>query len=151
MLTLFISGTGKFVSWPCVIDGDFTYGMRDATGDVYYTITFKEYKKTGTKRTVKKPGGKDKGKGDGEKTVSAKSWAVQHTTRKKETINKVCRKYYGSTKKKDALYKQNQAALDKGFAKYEKSLSAAKQKAYKMLSKYNKPLPKGVKLTVTGE
>ena len=139
ILTLFISDTGECVSWPCVIDGDFPYGERDGTGDVYYSLTLKEYKKTNTKRTIAKPKQINK--------TAGLSSAV-YTTKKGDTINKICRKLFGSTSKKKKLYTKNKKTIKKAFKKYMKGLSKAQKQKYKKKSKYNKPLPKGVRLTV---
>ena len=143
VLTLFISGTAGRVSWPCVIDGDFTYGERDGTGDVYFSIVLKEYKKTKTKRTIRKP-------------VKKKAASIggglkdPYTTKKDDTINMICRKYFGDTKKKKKIYKRNKKTVEKAFKKYMKNLSKKALKQYKKKSKYNRPLPKKVKITIWG-
>lgn len=147
VLTLSISGTKGRVSWQCVIDGDFTYGERDASGDVYFNLTLKEYKKTKTKRAVKKPTKKKPGH----------SWAetfynfTYPTQKKGETVNTICRKYYGDTKKRKAIYKLNKTTLEKAFKKYMKKLSKEEKKKYKKKSKYNKPLPKKTKIEIRGD
>jgi len=131
VLTFSISGTNGRVSWPCVIDGDFTYGEKDGSGDVYYSLTLSEYKKTNTKRTVAKP-----------------NVPKNYVTKKGDTLNKICQKFFGSTKNKKKLYTKNKKAVTKAFKKYMKMLSKAQKQKYKKKSKYNKPLPKGIKLTV---
>lgn len=138
VLTLFISNTEKLVSWPCVIDGDFTYGQKDASGDVYFTITFKEYKKTKTKRSVKKPV-HDKV----DSLISGLPGSLDYyETKKGDTINKICRKFFGNTKKKKTLYKKNKKTIDKAFKKYMKKMSKKEQQKYKKKSKYNRVLLK---------
>ena len=147
ILTLFISNTDGVVSWPCVIDGDFTYEEKDGSGDVYYTLTLKEYKKTNTKRTVKTPTAtKSAGKGSG--LGGMHTTTKKYTTKNGDTLKKIARKLYGISSKAKTIYKSNKKAVEKGFKKYKKTLSKAEQKKYKKKSKYNKPLPKGVKLTV---
>ena len=147
ILTLFISGTGDLVSWPCVIDGDFTYSEKDGSGDVYYTLTLKEYKKTSTKRTVstKKKNNTTLKSGS---IKSAGAFNYKYTTKSGDTLKKIARSMLGDGSKAKTIYKQNQKAIDKGFKKYAKSLSKADLKKYKKKSKYNKPLQKGIKLTV---
>lgn len=151
VLTFSISGTSGQCSWPCVIDGDFTYGEEPGSGDVQYTITLKEYKKTNTKRTVKKPSTVIRGGGkeiDTTKTGGLDSPTIHYKTKKGDTINKISKKFYGNTKQKKNIYKTNKRAITKAFKKYMKKLSAAEKKKYKKKSKYNKPLPKGTILVL---
>lgn len=130
VLSLVILETGDHVSWQCVIDGDFTYGQGQS-GDVNYSITFKEYKKTSSKRTTNK---------------NTKN--IKYTTKKGDTVIRISRKYFGDTSRKKNIYNTNKKALKKAFKKYMKKMSKANKAKYKKKSVYNKPLPKGVKLTI---
>ena len=136
VLTLFISDTDNIVSWPCVIDGDFIYGERDASGDVYYTITFKEYKKTNTERKVKDGG-------DGGKIKFP-----YITTRVGITLNEISKLFCGSTKYAQALFVQNKAAVKASFKEYKRwfCLDKRAKQRFKQKSKYDRPLMKGTKL-----
>lgn len=143
VLKFAVSCTEGIVSWSCVIDGDFTYGQKDGSGDIYYTITFKEYKHANAKRTVKKP--------EQEKPASANGGGLSgqkktYTTKKGDTINKISKNLCGSTKKSKSIYNKNKNAIKKAFKKYMKTLSSSAKSKYKSKSKYNRPLPKGLKL-----
>lgn len=144
VLTLFISNTEKRVSWPCVIDGDFTYGERDGTGDVYFSLTLKEYKKTKSKRSVKRP---IKATLDSFESGTLAT-PDYYETKKGDTINKVCRKFFGDTKKKKTVYKRNKKAITKAFKRYMKKMSKKEQQKYKKKSKYNRVLPKKTMLMI---
>lgn len=141
VLTFSISSTEGRVSWPCVIDGDFSYGERDHTGDVYFTITLKEYKRTQTKRTVTAPTKKAS-------KPAQKSNVLTYTTKKGDTLKIASKKMTGASSYAKTIYSQNKAACKKAFKKYKKKLSKANQKKYKKKAKINKPMPKGVKLTL---
>ena len=106
VLTLFISDTDDIVSWPCVIDGDFIYGERDASGDVYYTITLKEYRKTNSERKVKEGG-------------SEGGIKFPYTTRLGDTLNQISTQYCGSTKYAKTLFIQNKVKVKASFKEYK--------------------------------
>lgn len=155
VLTFSISGTDGIVSWRCLIDGDIQYGEKDGTGDVYYTLTLKEYKSTNKKRTVTVPVQKKKKSttkkneaDDGRGRAVARPGKYKYTTKKGDTLKKIAFKVIGKSSKASSVYKQNKKAIKKAFKKYNKKLSSAEKKKYKKLSKYNKPLPKGVKLVI---
>ena len=48
-----ITITGSSISFPCLIES-FTYSEKDGSGDVYYTISLKEYKYIETQKTTDK-------------------------------------------------------------------------------------------------
>lgn len=142
ILTFSISDTGGRVSWPCVIDGEFTYGERDHTGDVYFTITLKEYKRTNTKRTIKPPAKKAKAA-----KPTARTNVLFYETKKKDTLKIVSKKMTGTSSYASEIYNQNKATCKKAFKKYRKKLSKKQKKKYDKKSKYNKPMPKGYSFT----
>ena len=152
VLTFSISGTDGVVSWRCLIDGDIQYGEKDGTGDIYYTLTLKEYKSTNRKRTVTVPVQKKTSKKtevtDGRGRSVVRPGKYKYTTKKGDTLKKIAFKMTGKSSKASSVYKQNKKAIKKAFKKYQKKLSSAEKKKYKKLSKYNKPLPKGVKLVI---
>ena len=135
VLTLFIADTDNIISWPCVIDADFVYGERDASGDVYYTITLKEYKQTNSERKVKDGG-------DGEGNIK-----FPYYTKNGDTLNKISKQYCGTKEYAKLLYTQNKKAVKASFKRYKASLtSKAAKNSYKKLSKYKKWLDTGTKL-----
>ena len=131
VLTLFITGAD---SWPCVIDGDFTYGEKDATGDVYYTLTLKEYKRTSSTRT-------ENG------TVFDR---FPYTTKAEDTLYKISWNVIGSALIANELYEQNKAVLERAFDFYLQTHSVSEGNAYKALAVVNRPLPGGLVLTYGG-
>ena len=135
VLTLFIADTDNIISWPCVIDADFVYGERDASGDVYYTITLKEYKQTNSERKVKDGG-------DGEGKIK-----FPYYTKNGDTLNKISKQYCGTKEYAKLLFTQNKKGVKASFKRYKASLtSKAAKNSYKKLSKYNKWLDTGTKL-----
>ncbi len=137
VLTLFISDTYDIVSWPCVIDGDFIYGERDASGDVYYTITFKEYKKTNSERKVKEGGGEGGIK-------------FPYTTRLGDTLNQISTQYCGSTKYAKTLFIQNKVRVKASFKEYKHwyCIDKKAKQRFKRKSKYDRPLMNGTKIVL---
>jgi len=71
------------------------YGQDDATGDIKYTISLKEYRYTS--RIVKK------------------LTPTKHVVVKGDTLKKLAKKYFGKTSKKytDTIYKKNKAIIEK--------------------------------------
>ena len=129
VLQFAISDTSSYVSWQCVIDGDFIYGEA-GSGDVNYSITFKEYKAASSKRSTK----------DVRK--------LNYTTKKDDTMSKICKQKLGKSSQHKTMYKQNKKKIDNGFKKYMKGMTKAQKKKYKKKAKQNRKLPKGIKLVV---
>ncbi len=132
ILTLTMTDTDNYISWPSVIDS-FSYGMKDASGDISYSITFKEYKRAAAKRTSK--------------DVSK----VTYTTKSGDTLKKIAKNKLGKASYANKAYKQNKTAIDKAVAREVKRIKkkdADKAKAYKLKPILTKSLPKGIKMTM---
>ena len=97
----------------------FQFGEEDATGDVKYSISLKEYKTVAYKKSVKK-----------KKTMS-------YQVKEKDTLQKISKKLTGSTKYAATIYKQN-----------KKVIEAAAKKHKRKSSKNGKYLYKGTKLVI---
>lgn len=92
--------TGTDINLKCTIQS-FEYGEEDGTGDVYYTISFKEYRNTGTSRVSKKT----------KKTI--------YKTKKGDTFYSISRRFYGNS----AYAKNIRAANKTKKGKYKYKIS----------------------------
>jgi hypothetical protein len=95
----------------CTIES-FSWGMQDGTKDIYYTINLKEYRSiSAKKRSVKK--------------IKATTYKVK----KRDTLSKIAKKYYGSSEKnyRDKIYKANKKII-----KSKTNLSKIKGKKIKI-------------------
>lgn len=95
----------------CTIES-FTWKMQDGTQDIYYSLTLKEYRTVSAKkRSVKK------------------TKATKHKVKKGDTLNKIAKKYYGSSSKayRDKIYKANKKII-----KNKTNLSKIKGKKIKI-------------------
>lgn len=85
----------------CTIES-FTYGERDATGDIYYTISIQEYKKP-IAQTVSSAGG--------ESTRTAKkpeeSSGKTYTVKKGDCLWKISKQFYGKGSEYSKIYDAN--------------------------------------------
>lgn len=79
----------------------FTWGERDATGDIYYTIYFKEYKKIKTKKAkVKKTTARE--------TKTTKSSSVKtYTVKKGDSLWSIAKRFYGNGNQYPKIYNAN--------------------------------------------
>lgn len=83
------------VNVQCSIES-FDWGMKDGTGDIYYTISLKEYRAVSTKKRTQK-----------------KVKATTHKIKKGDTLSKIAKKYYGKNTKelRDKVYKANKKII----------------------------------------
>lgn len=79
----------------CTVES-FTWGMRDGTTDVYYTLSLKEYRQISGKKRQ-------------EKTIKATS----HKVSKGDTLSKIAKKYYGTdgSSYRELIFKNNKKIL----------------------------------------
>lgn len=95
----------------CTIES-FSWGMKDGTTDIYYSLTLKEYRSiSAKKRSVKK------------------IKATTHKVKKRDTLSKIAKKYYGNSGKtyRDKIYKANKKII-----KNKTNLSKIKGKKIKI-------------------
>ena len=92
---------GEYINILIAIES-FTYGEQDGTGDVYYTITFKEYRevelleKPKKKKTKSKKKKKKKKKSKSKKRKSTKKKNEKtYTVKKGDTLMTIAKKFYG--------------------------------------------------------
>ena len=125
VLRVIITGTG--VNMACLID-DLKYGEDDATGDVNFTISLKEYRTLKAARINKNTAsGKSKSK---------KKNSNIYITKKGDTIKKIAKKKLGSASKGKKLYKKNKKAIEKAFKKWIKEENKRRKKAGKKKLKW---------------
>lgn len=126
------TGTKGVVSWTAVID-DFTYGYKDGTDDIYYSITLTEYKAMDVTREEKE---------------NAK---VKYTTKQNDNLKTIAKKKLGKSSYAKKVYKQNKKAIDSALNKtYRKWVKTNKKLAteYRKKNVLTKALPKGINLTM---
>lgn len=124
VLRVIITGTG--VNMACLID-DLRYGEDDATGDVNFTVTLKEYRTLKVTRENKTSSGG---------TTKKKTDSNIYITKKGDTIKKIAKKMLGSASKGKKLYKKNKKAIEKAFKKWIKEENKRRKKAGKKKLKW---------------
>lgn len=92
LIRFIISGV---INMQCSIES-FTWGEKDGTGDIYYTVTLKEYRKVSVKKRTTK-----------------KIKATTHKIKKGETLAKIAKKYYGksSASYRNKIYNANKKII----------------------------------------
>ena len=104
---------GSNINFPISIE-TFKYGEQDGTGDVYYTIGFKEYRMI---ELIKKPKKKKKSKKNKKKTKDKKRKSKSkknqksYKTKKGDTLKKLAKKFYGSSSEYNKIYNANKSKL----------------------------------------
>lgn len=112
---------GEDVNFLCSIES-LTWGENDGTGDVNYTIELKEYRRVGSNRV--KPSDKSS-------SSKGKTYTVKHG----DTVGKIAKKYYGSSKYGSTVYKANKSTIEKAWDRH------CKRKAQKDAAAWNKKHP----------
>ena len=99
IVRLIITGSGEVLNLPVSIE-DFSWGQRDATEDVYFTISLKEYRYVSVSSTSDRMVTKD---------VSAQTYKVK----KGDTLGGICKMFYGvnTAALRDAICKANPKKL----------------------------------------
>lgn len=97
VLRFVVSGTAVNVQ---ILITDITYRERDGTGDVYATISMREYRKLTVVQT-KKTGNTTRG------TEKSKPGADKYTIKSGDTLSAICRKHYGDSSLYSGLAKYN--------------------------------------------
>lgn len=137
ILSLHVTDTN--ISWNVSIE-ELKYSENDATGDVNYTISFKEYRSVAGR-------------------ITKKTATTKYTVKSKDTLKKLAYKYLGATKYSSTIYTQNKNAIEKAWTKYRnkknKEIKAYNRKHSKKkalikdkTSKKGAHLVKGTKLVI---
>ena len=130
--------TGADINFTCLIE-KLEYGQDDASGDVNYTITLKEYV------TLEAEGADPAGDGSGRvKKKKPKTYIVK----KGDTLKKIAKKYLGSASKSKKLYKKNKKVIEKAFKKWKKKQKKKGRTVKAKNSHKGKYLIKGTKLVL---
>ena len=88
----------------------FTWGERDATGDIYYTMAIKEYKKIKTKKaTVKIATVKPTTRQTKPATTSS---GRTYTVKRGDCLWNIAKQFYGNGSKYPQIYSANKATID---------------------------------------
>ena len=126
--------TGTSINFTALIE-KLEYGEDDASGDVNYSISLKEYVtlESSESVTAKKP------------RVS-KTTPKTYTVKKGDTLKSIAKKYLGSASKSNALYKKNKKVIEDAFKKWKKKQKKGSVKAKN--SQNGKYLIKGTKLVL---
>ena len=119
--------TGADINFMCLIES-LEYGEDDASGDVNYTISLKEYvnlaatEKKKSSSTTKRIG---------------KSAAQAYVVKKGDTLKKIAKKVYGSSSKSKSLYKKNKKVIEAAFKKWKKAQNKKKKGSVKAKNSQN--------------
>lgn len=113
--------TGAKVNLNCVIES-FTYGENDGSGDVSYTIDFKEYryikkKKVKKQKLISKTS--KKVRTTDTKRASKKLRTIEHIVKSGDTLPKIAKKHTGSSSNWRAIYNQNREIIGNDPSKIE--------------------------------
>ena len=111
-LTLIISGGGVDMD---VTIGSFQYQPVGGHGDVQYSIVLNAYNQTRVYTTTE-VGIKKKKKNKTNRNGSSSK--VTYTIKKGDTLSKISKKHYGTTKKWKAILKKNKSVLNKAAKKH---------------------------------
>ena len=118
--------TGTNISFNCTIT-DFSYGEADGTGDVNYSITFKEYREISVEKVKSKIQNKNR--------VTKPADTGAYKWRKGDTWQKVCKKKLGTSKNWKKVRKNNLAVIKKAKKKYPKKKEVLALVGYKVVIK----------------
>jgi len=89
----------------------FEYGEQDGSGDVYYTLTFKEYREIELKKKPKKKKKKNKKSKKKKRKSKSKKSSKSYKTKKGDTLRKIAKKHYGDSSKYKKIYNANKGKL----------------------------------------
>lgn len=91
----------------CTIES-FVYGEQDATRDLYYTISLKEYKKPKTKKATV-----DTAKKSSTRTTKSKkaNSGTTYTVKKGDCLWNIAKKFYGDGSKYTKIYEANKSKI----------------------------------------
>ena len=115
--------TGTTISFNCTIT-DFSYGEEDGTGDVSYSITFKEYRETAVKELKNI---------QSKKRITMTAVTGAYKWKKGDTWPKVCKKKLGTSKNWKKVRKSNLAVIKKAKKKYPKKKEILALVGYKVV------------------
>ena len=130
--------TGTDINLTCLIE-KLEYGEDDASGDVNFSISLKEY------IVIDQAEGEDTDGGGGRVD---KPKPKTYTVKKGDTLKKIAKKYLGSASKSKQLYKKNKKVIEKAFKKWKKQQEKKGKKIKAKNSQHGKYLIKGTKLTL---
>lgn len=124
--------TDTNINMLCTIES-FEHGLDDATGDISYSLSLKEYK------TVK---------------ISSYTTKRKHTktyiVKSGDTLKKIAKKVTGKTSNSKSIYSQNKKVIEKAFKAHQKALKrAGKPQIKSNTSKSGKYIYAKTKLVIT--
>ena len=131
--------TGADINFTCLIE-KLEYGEDDASGDVNYSISLKEY------IVIDPAAGEDTGDDGGGRVDKPKP--KTYTVKKGDTLKKIAKKYLGSASKSKYLYKKNKKVIEKAFKKWKKQQKKKGKTVKAKNSQNGKYLIKGTKLVL---
>lgn len=131
--------TGTDINFTCLIE-KLEYGEDDASGDVNFSISLKEF------IVLDRAEGKDVKSGSSGR--SNRSKPKTYTVKKGDTLKKIAKKYLGSASKSKYLYKKNKKAIEKAFKKWKKKQKKKGKTVKAKNSQKGKYLIKGTKLVL---
>ena len=125
--------TDTNINWNATLEA-VKYSEQDASGDVNYTVTLKEYR-------------------EANKRLCKKIKTVKYTTKSGDTLKRIAYNLLGNTKYSGDIYSQNKNAIEKAVKAYIKKYNKKHPKnelSYKSSQK-GKHICKGIKLTIKKE
>lgn len=94
----------------CTIES-FSYGEQDATGDIYYTASLKEYKKISIKERSKGKSKKKKKKSKRATKKSSKNSGKKYTVKSGDSLWSISKRYYGDGSQYKKIYEANKKKI----------------------------------------
>lgn len=104
-IRVIITGT---LNMECTIES-FSWGEQDATGDIYYTLTLKEYKKLKTTTATTNGQAYSSSSSSSRSVQSAKSGT--YTVKSGDTLSKIAKQYYGDGSQYMKIFNANKDKL----------------------------------------
>lgn len=104
----------------------FEYGEEDATGDVSFTLSLKEYVTVSYSKAKKKTskGKKVKKKTSSKKRSSKSTKTTRYTVKKGDTLSKIAKKITGKSSNWKKIYKKNKSVIEKAAKKHGRKSSS---------------------------
>ncbi|MCQ4637668.1 LysM peptidoglycan-binding domain-containing protein [Anaerovorax odorimutans] len=115
--------TGTNINMPVTIE-NLTVQEKDGTGDVYYTVNFKAYRKPTFTMPPKAPSKSGKKVSTGSKKRNSKAVkTTKYTVKKGDTLSGIAKKKTGTSNNWRAIYNQNKSVIEATAKKHKKKSS----------------------------